>query len=132
MSDYTKMNFMADIEDSAAARAPGGEIQARFARSHIGSEHLGVSHFRYAPGYRSPFGHRHREQEEVYVVVSGSGRVRLDDTTEEIDQWDVLRVAPHVGRAFEAGPEGLEIIAVGNDRPEGGDGEMLPEFWESA
>jgi quercetin dioxygenase-like cupin family protein len=131
MSDYTIKNFM-DIEDSAASRTPGGEIQARFARSHIDSDHLGVTHFRFAPGYRPPFGHRHREQEEVYVVVAGSGRVRLDDEVKEVRQWDVVRVAPHVARGFEAGADGLELIVAGNDRPEGGDGEMLPEFWGSA
>jgi len=129
MSDFTIKNFMDDVEDSAASRTPSGEVQARFARSQIDSEHLGVSHFKYAPGFRAPFGHRHREQEEVYVVISGSGRIRLDDAIKDIRQWDIVRVAPHVGRGWEAGPDGLELIAVGNDRPEGGDGEMLPEFW---
>ena len=128
MSDYTIKNFM-EIENSAASRAPDGEIEARFARSHIDSEHLGVTHFRFAPDFRPPFGHRHREQEEVYVVVSGSGRVRLEDEIKDISQYDVIRVAPHVARGFQAGPDGIELIAIGNDRPEGGDGELLPEFW---
>ena len=129
MSDYTHVNFMDDIEDSASSRMPDGSIQARFARSHIDSEHLGVSHFTLAAGYRPPFGHRHREQEEVYVVIAGGGRFRLEDEVREVKQWDVLRVAPRLARGFEAGPDGMELIVVGNDRPEGGDGEMLPEFW---
>ncbi len=129
MSDFTIKNFMDDIEDSAARRGADGSIEARFARGQIDSEHLGVSHFRYGPNYRSPFGHRHREQEEVYVIVGGSGRIRLDDEVVELRQWDVIRVAPRVARGFEGGPDGLELIAIGNDRPEGGDGEMLPEFW---
>jgi mannose-6-phosphate isomerase-like protein (cupin superfamily) len=116
-----------EIEDSAAGR--DADIEARFARKHLDSEHLGVSYFRYGPTYRSPIGHRHREQEEAYVVVSGSGRVRLDDEIVELSQWDVLRVAPEVVRSFEGGPEGLELIAVGSDRPEGGDGEMIPDHW---
>ena len=116
-----------EIEDSAAGRGP--DIEARFARKHLGSEHLGVSYFRYAPQYRSPIGHRHREQEEAYVVVGGSGRVRLDDEIVELAQWDVIRVAPGVIRSFEGGPEGLELIAIGSDRPEGGDGEMVPDHW---
>ena len=74
-------------------------------------------------------GHRHREQEEAYVVVSGSGRAKLGDEIIELNQWDVLRVAPHVVRAFEGGPDGLELIAVGADRPEGGDGEMVEDHW---
>jgi mannose-6-phosphate isomerase-like protein (cupin superfamily) len=129
MSDFTIKNFKTDIEDSAAARGAGGAVEARFGRGPIESAHLGVTYFRYGPGYRPPFGHRHGEQEEVYVVVSGSGRLKLDDEIREVRQWDVIRVAPHVARLFEGGPDGIELIAVGNDRPEGGDGEMLPEFW---
>jgi mannose-6-phosphate isomerase-like protein (cupin superfamily) len=113
--------------DDAAANRPG--IEARFARSHLNSEHLGVSYFRYDPGYRSNNGHRHREQEEAYVVVGGSGRVRLDDEIVELRPWDVVRVAPKVVRAFEAGPGGLEVVAIGSDRPEGGDGELVEDFW---
>jgi quercetin dioxygenase-like cupin family protein len=127
MSDFAIMNFQ-EIDDAAANRGPA--IEARFARKHLDSQHLGVSYFRYGPNYRSPIGHRHREQEEAYVVVSGSGRVKLDDEVLELRQWDVVRVAPHVVRSFEAGPDGLEVIAVGNDRPEGGDGEMIPDHWD--
>jgi mannose-6-phosphate isomerase-like protein (cupin superfamily) len=126
MSDYTIKNLM-DVEDMAAGR--GYDLEARFARSHIDSDHLGVSFFHYGPGVRPPYGHRHREQEEAYVVVGGSGRVRLDDEILDLKQWDVVRVAPAVVRAFEAGPDGLELIAIGNDRPEGGDGEMVQDFW---
>jgi quercetin dioxygenase-like cupin family protein len=128
MSDYTIRNFD-EVENAAASRGIDG-LEARFARAAIESEHLGVTRFRYGPGYRTPFGHRHREQEEVYVVLSGAGRVRLEQETHELRRWDIVRVAPQVARAFEAGPEGLELLAVGNDRPEGGDGEMLPNFWE--
>jgi mannose-6-phosphate isomerase-like protein (cupin superfamily) len=126
MSDYKHVNLK-DVEDSAAARPE--PVEARFARGHIDSDHLGVSYFHYGPGFRSPFGHRHREQEEAYVVVSGSGRMRVDDDVLELKQWDLIRVAPRVTRAIEAGPDGMEMIAVGNDRPEGGDGEMVPDFW---
>src|SRR5579862_5632894 len=126
MPGYAKANLK-QIEDAAAERGP--DIEAHFARKHLGSEHLGVSYFRYAPGYRSPIGHRHREQEEAYVVIAGSGRVRLDDEVVELEPWDVLRVAPSVVRSFEGGPDGMELIAVGSDRPEGGDGEMIPDHW---
>ncbi len=126
MSEYTKIN-LDELEDVAAGR--GYDVDARFGRSHLDSEHLGVSRFRYGPGVRPPYGHHHREQEEVYVVTSGSGRVRLGDEIIDLNQWDVVRVAPQVVRAFEGGPEGLEVIAVGNDRPEGGDGEMVQDFW---
>jgi mannose-6-phosphate isomerase-like protein (cupin superfamily) len=126
MPDYTIKNLM-EIEDSAAGR--GVDVEARFAREQLASDHLGVSMFRYGPNYRAPIGHRHREQEEAYVVVAGSGRMKLDDEVIELRQWDVVRVAPTVPRAFEGGPDGLQLIAIGNDRPEGGDGEMLQDFW---
>src|SRR5882757_11505714 len=77
------------------------EVEARFARRYLDSDELGVSYFRYGPGFRSPVGHRHREQEEAYVVVGGSGRVRLDDEIVDLSQWDVIRVAPTVVRSFE-------------------------------
>jgi uncharacterized cupin superfamily protein len=116
--------------DSSAPEAMADRMEARFGRRHLDSEHLGVSYFRYAPGFRSPVGHRHREQEEAYVVIAGSGRIRLNDEVVELAQWDVVRVAPDVVRGFEGGPGGLEIIAVGSDRPEGGDGEMVRDWWQ--
>jgi quercetin dioxygenase-like cupin family protein len=126
MSSYAKVNLL-ELEDSIGDRAP--EVEGRFARTPLESRDIGVSHFRYAPGFRSPVGHRHREQEEVYVVVSGSGRVLLDGEVVELQQWDTVRVAPEVVRAFEAGPDGLEVIAVGGPKPEGGDGEVSSAEW---
>jgi uncharacterized cupin superfamily protein len=123
MSDFTIVNFK-EIEDSAA-----DGMEARFARKHLGSEHLGVSFIRYDANIRSPKAHSHREQEEAYVVVSGSGRIRLDDAVHELRQWDVVRVSPATVRAFEAGDDGLELIAVGSDRPEGGDGVFAETAW---
>jgi mannose-6-phosphate isomerase-like protein (cupin superfamily) len=126
MSDYAITNLK-EVDDSAAGR--GGDFEARFGRRHLASQHLGVSYFRYGPGFKAPYGHRHREQEEAYVVVGGSGRVRLDDEIIDLRPWDVVRVAPSVVRGFEGGPDGLELIASGADRPEGGDGEMVENFW---
>jgi mannose-6-phosphate isomerase-like protein (cupin superfamily) len=126
VTDYAIINLK-DIEDSAGERAPG--VEARFARKHIDSEHLGVTYIRYEAGVRSPMAHSHREQEEAYVVIAGSGRVRLGDEIREVRQWDVVRVSPATVRAFEAGADGLEIIAVGSDRPEGGDGVMAETAW---
>jgi mannose-6-phosphate isomerase-like protein (cupin superfamily) len=125
MPNYTRKNSK-QCDDSAADREG---VEARFGRSHLNSDHLGVSYFRFAPDFKSPFGHRHREQEEAYVVVNGSGQARLDDEVIDLEQWDVVRVAPEVVRAFAAGSDGLEIIAIGSDRPEGGDGEMVKDFW---
>jgi quercetin dioxygenase-like cupin family protein len=127
MAGYTKKNLQ-DVDNSAPDGAGDG-LEARFARKHLDSEHLGVSYFRYGAGFRAPYGHRHREQEEAYVVVSGSGRLRVDDDVLELQRWDVVRVAPQAVRGFEGGPDGLEIIAIGADRPEGGDGELVKDWW---
>jgi mannose-6-phosphate isomerase-like protein (cupin superfamily) len=126
MSDYTVANLK-EIDDSAGEHAPS--LEAHFARGHLDSEHLGVTYFRYGPGFRSPMGHSHREQEEVYVVIGGSGRIKVNDEIVELRRWDVVRVAPSTVRALEGGSDGLEVIAVGSDRPEGGDGVAAPDWW---
>jgi mannose-6-phosphate isomerase-like protein (cupin superfamily) len=123
---YTIVNLM-ELENRAGEGGP--TMEARFARTAIESEHVGVSHFRYAPGRRSNRGHSHTEQEEVYVVLSGSGRVKLDDELVDVRPWDVVRVAPGTFRGFAAGPEGLELLAIGSDRPEGGDGVQSDDDW---
>ena len=126
MPDYTIVNLL-ELEDTVSGRLPG--LEGRFGRKHLDSRDIGVSHWRYAPGLRNPQGHSHREQEEAYVVVAGSGRVRLDDEVRDIRQWDVVRVGPGVVRAFEAGPDGLDLIAVGGPKPEGGDGVPAETPW---
>jgi mannose-6-phosphate isomerase-like protein (cupin superfamily) len=126
MAGFTHLNLK-DVEDSAGERGPA--LEARFGRKQLDSAHLGVSYFRYGPGYRSTNGHSHREQEEVYLVVAGSGRIKLGDEIVELRAWDVVRVAPETVRAFEGGPEGLELVAIGSDRPEGGDGLLARDWW---
>ena len=125
-SPHTKVNLL-DIEDSVAGRAEG--LEGRFGRGPMGARDIGVSHWRYAPGFRAETGHRHREQEEAYLVVSGSGEVLLDGEVLPLREWDLVRVSPEVVRAFAAGPDGLEIVAVGGPKPEGGDGERADVTW---
>jgi mannose-6-phosphate isomerase-like protein (cupin superfamily) len=117
MSDYAVKNLL-EIDNLSGSE----EFQVRFSRKYIDSEELGVSLLRVAPDLKATDGHHHKEQEEAYVVIDGSGRIRLDDEVVELKKFDVVRVAPQVVRAFEAGPEGMEIIAVGGQKPEGGDG----------
>lgn len=125
MSDWTRKHF-----DEIPDRSPADvDMQWRFARRDLGFQQVGVSRFSYPPGVRFPFAHRHREQEEAYVVVAGSGKTKLDDEIIEIGPWDVLRVGPSVARQFEAGPEGLEVLCIGGPIPDGGDGERVPDFW---
>ena len=126
MSAYKVVNLM-DVENSVGDRAP--EIEGRMARKNLESRDLGVSHWRYRANYRPPVSHRHGQQEEAYVVISGSGRARLDDDVIDLRPMDVIRVAPEVVRAFESGPEGLELIAIGGPRPEEGDGQLVDQPW---
>ena len=129
MTDYAIVNLL-EIDDSVEGRVPG--LQGRFSRKYLDSRDLGISHWRYAPNTRNPGGHSHREQEEAYVVVAGSGRVRLGDEVRDIVQWDVIRVAPAVVRAFESGPDGLDLIAVGGPKPQEGDGVRPDSPWPDA
>jgi quercetin dioxygenase-like cupin family protein len=129
MSGFSAINLL-EVEDSVGDRADG--IEGRFARKHLDSRDLGVSLFRYASDIRSPIAHSHTEQEEAYVVVAGSGRVLLDGELLQLKQWDVLRVAPEVVRSFEAGPDGLDLIAIGGPKPEKGDGVMAEVAWPDA
>jgi quercetin dioxygenase-like cupin family protein len=126
MPGFSHVNLL-EIENSVGERAPG--IDGRFSRKHLDSRDLGVSLFRYAPDVRSPMAHSHREQEEAYVVVAGSGRVLLDGEVRELRPWDVVRVAPEVLRAFESGPEGLDVVAVGGPKPPDGDGVAGSAAW---
>jgi mannose-6-phosphate isomerase-like protein (cupin superfamily) len=125
MADWTKRNFE-DIKDRSPADLP---VRWLFSRNEVASRQVGVSRFSYEPGARMPFGHRHGVQEEVYVVVAGSGRAKLEDEIVEIGMWDVVRVAPQVIRSFEAGPDGMELICVGGKRPQGGDTDRFTDFW---
>ena len=129
MSRFATVNLL-EVEDSVGDRAPG--IEGRFARKHLDSRDLGVSLFRYEPNLRSPMAHSHREQEEAYIVVAGSGRILLDGDVHDVRQWDVVRVAPDVVRAFEAGPDGLDVLAVGGPKPEEGDGVIGAATWPDA
>ena len=126
MEGFTIINLL-EVEDSVSGRVEG--LEGRLARALLDSRDLGVSHFRYAPNLRGSTGHRHGTQEEAYIVVAGAGRVLLDGTVHELRQWDVVRVAPEVVRAFAAGADGLELIAIGGPKPAGGDGEMLEVVW---
>ena len=126
MPPYSHLNLL-ELDDSVAGRVDG--VEGRFARSALESRDLGVSLFRYAPGFRAETAHKHREQEEAYVVVAGGGRMLVDGDVIELRQWDAVRVAPATTRAFEAGPDGLELIAIGGPKPEGGDGEMADSPW---
>jgi mannose-6-phosphate isomerase-like protein (cupin superfamily) len=124
---YTKANLR-EVENSAPKFEMPSEMEARFARSAVGGETLGLSLFTLAPGFRIPFGHKHENQEEVYVVVRGSARVKVDDEVVELGEWDAIRFGRNTMRNMEGGPEGCEYLAFGaGDDPM--DAEMAPGWW---
>lgn len=123
---FTKIS-LSEVEDVAPANGFGDRWEARVAREALAAEHAGVTLFRLHPGKRSPFTHRHFEAEEIYVVLSGAGRVKLDDQIFDVAALDSIRVAPAAARAFEAGADGLEFLAFGPRHP--GDGAPVEDPW---
>ena len=129
MSDHTIVNLKEDVEDMAPRFGLSPGLESRFARKPLGLANSGFSYFKIAPDFKQPFGHRHGEQEEIYVVVSGSARVKLDDEVVDLRQWDAIRIPPGVTRALEGGPDGAEVLAFGAPNNENKDAELFPGWW---
>ncbi|HYY21172.1 MAG TPA: cupin domain-containing protein [Thermoleophilaceae bacterium] len=123
---YTIKNLR-EVEDSAAKFGYSEMQESRFPREDLGAEEIGLAYHVVRPGKRQAFAHRHERAEEIYVVLRGTGRVKLDDQIVEVGPMDSIRVAPSVARAFEAGPDGLELLAFGPRHP--GDAEVIQDFW---
>jgi mannose-6-phosphate isomerase-like protein (cupin superfamily) len=128
MSSYTRINIE-DVEDAAVGFGLSPSLEARFGRRALGSTVVGVSRETLAPNFRVPFGHMHRDQEEVYVVLRGSGRMKIGDDVVDLGEGDLVRVAPGVWRCTEAGPEGMQILAVGAPVAEQNDAEIEQGWW---
>jgi uncharacterized cupin superfamily protein len=129
MAGYTKLNLREEVEDQAPNFGLEGKIEARMARVPLELEHSGISYQRLAPNFRLPFGHRHKTQEEIYVLIKGSLRARLENEVVELKPFDALRVHKDTMRSFEAGPEGAEMIAVGAPHTGPGDADMVNGWW---
>lgn len=128
MAGHTIINLK-EVEDLAPKFGLSPGLESRFARVPLELENSGISYFRIAPDFRQPFGHRHGLQEEVYVLVSGSARMKIEDVVVDLKAWDAARVSPEMARAFEAGPEGAEILVFGAPNTKNRDAEALPNWW---
>jgi mannose-6-phosphate isomerase-like protein (cupin superfamily) len=126
MTDYTRVNL--DEVENVAAKHGITQQEARFPREDLGLQGTAFGHIRVQPGERQPFAHKHGEAEEVHVVLSGSGRLRLDDEIVDVGPRDVIRVGPSVTRMFEAGDDGLEYVVFGVRHE--GDAEVVQDFWD--
>ncbi len=125
---YTVVNLK-QVENMAPRFGLSPGLESRFARVPLELRSSGLSYFRIAPGFRTPFGHHHLDQEEIYLVVSGSARAKLDDRVIELAAWDALRVAPETMRALEGGPEGAEIVAFGAPSNQNRDAQVVQGWW---
>jgi mannose-6-phosphate isomerase-like protein (cupin superfamily) len=128
MANYTVKNLK-EVENSAEKFGMPEGMEARFAYGALEAEQTGISFQRLGPSMEQPFAHRHGEVEEIYIVLSGSGRLKLDGDDVDVKQWDAIRIAPQATRSVASGPDGIEYLAVG---PLGrGDTEMLDAPWGS-
>jgi mannose-6-phosphate isomerase-like protein (cupin superfamily) len=125
-TNYARINFD-DVEDLNARYGMQEVGEARYLREDVGAESIGATLYRLRPGKRIGFGHRHKQVEELYVVLSGTGRTKIDDDIVELRSLDAVRVAPQAVREFEAGPEGMELLATGGHIAD--DGEMIQGWW---
>jgi uncharacterized cupin superfamily protein len=128
MADYTVVNLK-EVEDQAPNFGLSPQLEARMARVALGLENSGVSYQRLAPDFRVPFGHKHKNQEEIYVLVSGGARIKLEDEVVDLKPFDAVRVPKDTMRGFEAGPEGAEFIAIGAPNTGPGDAEVVQGWW---
>jgi quercetin dioxygenase-like cupin family protein len=132
MPDYTKKNLKTDVKDSAPGFGFAPDLEAHFAAGDLELNAAGMAYERLAPGKRAPFGHMHKEQEEIYVVVEGSGRIKVDDEILDLELFDAIRIGPGLMRRTEAGPDGLGIIAFGAPPVEGdkvAEAPIDPDWW---
>jgi len=125
---YTLRNVQ-EVDDSAPAFGMSPDVEARFARKALESQQVAISYQHLQPNVRMPFGHTHATQEEIYVVLAGSGRAKLDDEVVELQRWDALSVDPATMRAIEAGEDGIEFLALGGPIGDGNDAEMVSDWW---
>ena len=125
---YTVRNLK-EVDDSAPEFGMSPDVEARFARKPLESQKVAVSYQRLQPNVRMPFGHTHAGQEEIYVMLGGSARMKLDDELVELRQWDAVRVDPETMRAIEAGPGGVEYLAIGGPIGLANDADVVTGWW---
>jgi mannose-6-phosphate isomerase-like protein (cupin superfamily) len=126
MAGYTHKN-LSEVKDAAPGFGFGEMGEVRFAKDDLDAERTGISHLKLNPGVRMPFAHKHDKAEEIYVVIAGSGLMKMDDEIVEIVELDAIRISPEIARGFEAGPDGITLLAVGARHD--GDGEVLQDWW---
>ena len=128
MADYTVVNLK-EVEDQAPKFGLSPQLEMRMARVALGLQNSGLSYLRVAPGFRLPFGHKHKNQEEIYVLVGGAARMKIEDEVRDLEPWDAVRVHKDTMRSIEAGGEGAEFLVVGAPNTGPGDAEVVQGWW---
>jgi mannose-6-phosphate isomerase-like protein (cupin superfamily) len=129
LKSYTKLNLRKEVDDQAPKFDMSPDMEFRPARAPLELENSGISFFRLEPNFRVPFGHTHNVQEEVYIVIDGSARLKLDDEILELKPWDAVRISKETMRNLEGGPEGAGIMLFGAPNAGSGDAQMSPGWW---
>jgi mannose-6-phosphate isomerase-like protein (cupin superfamily) len=129
MSGYTVKNLKEIENQGVKFGLDEGDIEVRMAKDPLECSGCGITYMRLASGFRSPHGHAHKTQEEIYVLVSGSARMKVGDDIVELQPFTAVRVSPEAMRGYEGGPEGAELIVIGTPRTGGGDADMQPDWW---
>jgi mannose-6-phosphate isomerase-like protein (cupin superfamily) len=129
MAGYTARSLKEIENQGVRFGLDENEMQLRMAKDPLECSGCGLSYMKLGPGYRPPFGHAHKTQEEIYVLVNGSARMKLDDEIVEMTPFTAVRVSPETMRGYEAGPDGAELIVIGTPRTGGGDADTVPDWW---
>jgi mannose-6-phosphate isomerase-like protein (cupin superfamily) len=129
MAGYTKVNLKNDVDDAAKQYGMSPNLEFHVPGGQLEAEESAISYLRVAPNFRLPFGHVHERQEEIYVVVGGSAKIKLDDEVVDIVQWDAVRIPSDTVRDLEGGPDGAELILIGAPKTDPNDAEMIQNWW---
>jgi mannose-6-phosphate isomerase-like protein (cupin superfamily) len=127
MGNYTRVNLK-EVEDQAP-KFGMEELEFRTAREPLELSNSAVSYMRLNPNYRLPFGHTHNTQEELYVLVDGTARLKLGDDVIDLRPFDAVRIPKDTMRNLEGGPDGAVVILFGAPKTEAGDAQMDPDWW---
>jgi hypothetical protein len=129
MADYTVVNLKEVENQGPNFGLDPKDIEFRMARVALKCENSGLSYLKLGPGWRLPFGHRHKQQEEIYVLVNGSARIKIEDDVIELEPWTAVRVSNDTIRGYEGGPDGAELIAIGAPNTGPGDADIEQGWW---
>jgi mannose-6-phosphate isomerase-like protein (cupin superfamily) len=129
MAGYTVQNLKEVENQGANFGIDPNNMELRMAKDPLECENAGISYVKLGPGFRAPFGHTHKTQEEIYVLMTGTARIKVGDDVIDMKPFTAVRVAPDTMRSYEGGPEGAEIIAIGAPRTGPGDGDVTPGWW---